>query len=155
MESKEHDFDDFHVRAVEGESSDDDVANMNIGNILSQAKHVTKAFDDPLSFNEKHSEKDKNSDILHFAGMTKWHPFMYLFHDCAASTHLDKAPGERMRSFSKDHPFFLKVCMVADFMFTFMCVVVTVFAMFYALAKLTGFVFPWEIGPCCKQICCL
>lgn len=57
MESKEHDFDDFHVRAVEGESSDDDVANMNIGNILSQAKHVTKAFDDPLSFNEKHSEK--------------------------------------------------------------------------------------------------
>ncbi len=31
------------------------------------------------------------------------------------STHLDKVPGARMRYFSKDHPFFLKICMVADF----------------------------------------
>ena len=107
--AEETDFDELRVKAVEGESSDDDVANTNVGNILSQTKYVTKAVDeDPLSLNAKHSEKDGNSDILHFVGMTKWHPFMYLFHDCATSTHLDKVPGERMKSFSKDHPFFLR-----------------------------------------------
>lgn len=153
IEFEETDFDELPIDMVEEESSDDDVANTDAGSILSQTKHITKAVDDDPLSGAKHSDEDESSDALHFVRMTKWHPFMYLFHDCATSTHLDKVPGARMRYFSKDHPFFLKICMVADFLFTLMCVFITVLAMLYALAKLTGFVFPWEAVACCKQAC--
>ena len=138
------DYDDTGFDAVESPDADLDavsgISSTDASKTVAAAKVVEE--NDPLDSPQAKQSNDV-ADADQFVRMARWRPFMHLFHGCATSTHLDKNRGERMRVFAREHPLFLRACLLGDYVFVAVCALIVALALAYALARVVGVPLPW------------
>ena len=48
-----------------------------------------------------------------------------------------------MRVFAREHPLFLRACLLGDYVFVAVCALIVALALAYALARVVGVPLPW------------